>query len=550
MDTSIYKYFDNHTDKFGQKDLFIRIREDRNDSIYYDGIKIFDIDKNSKTLKISDNVFNLNKATIKEVIEEIKKNNPNLSQDELEVLVKEAIINSYVALRSTVLEGKMAKFKNIFTININLKRAYDNAKERKIIEQIWEYLSSHDLLKLLNIKYVTEYKVAKKLDLEVQNIFKDLNKYSGKNDKVKYMKVTGCLNIADVFKQMDESATEYLKKVDKSNYQKDIQFNDKIILEFKKDFSDKLKEQLIIYGQTKDNNVKGQVGELIQKDLSSILEIEYVITRNCIFDAKMNYDRFSGSQKPIINIITAESYQLANYLDNIEDKIEVMKQAINNYQKYNFEEEKNYQHHFMTDPISLLKIKHELPNEMVIYPFEEEYFIKEGKKKDEEENGRIDAILLSESGSDIFLIELKVNDNVIDGTNGVHKHLIDIEELFKTDLIVKFLGLLKGRIDYRRLMLGQKKIEWPDDIKMHFWTIIACTSEDTKENIKTCYLEKFKDNTYDIRKIKVSDKSKIKALREYQESIKNCDIRFFFDRIDMANNDIKIKNDFWDEFNY
>ena len=65
-----------------------------------------------------------------------------------------------------------------------------------------------------------------------------------------------------------------------------------------------------------------------------------------------------------------------------------------------------------------------------ILPFEEEYCTNEGSK----DKGRIDCsyvIINNKKLTDIYLVELKVNDGVVDGTNGVNKHFIDINILIK-----------------------------------------------------------------------------------------------------------------------
>lgn len=167
-----------------------------------------------------------------------------------------------------------------------------------------------------------------------------------------------------------------------------------------------------------------------------------------------------------------------------------------------------------------------------IYRFEEEYYTSEENNNDK---GRIDCIFakIDENSKDyynteIYLIELKVDEKVIDMNNGINKHLIDIGKL-KFD---KFIKNLEERIKYRRKEVLEK--DTPIKInpyKFHFWTIIAISDENHAEQVA----EKL---------IKLTDKAKVekeikdkklpkesKVIDEQIEQVKNkVDVRFFFDK--------------------
>lgn len=145
-----------------------------------------------------------------------------------------------------------------------------------------------------------------------------------------------------------------------------------------------------------------------------------------------------------------------------------IKKAIDKYLEYVKKEEKKYQHIFMTNEKYYQRINKE------ILPFEEEYCTNEGSK----DKGRIDCsyvIINNKKLTDIYLVELKVNDGVVDGTNGVNKHFIDINKMLKNKN--KFIKNVRDRVEYQ-LSYNKNKIKLNGNPKLHFDTIIAITNKD------------------------------------------------------------------------
>ncbi len=229
----------------------------------------------------------------------------------------------------------------------------------------------------------------------------------------------------------------------------------------------------------------------------------------------------------------------------LEDLYKDTKKAIEKYEectKINLE--KKYQHQFILGACNSFL--------MNIYPFEEEYSIKEKKIARtfiDEKNGRIDAILYKRNGNvleDIYLIELKADEKVIAGDNGVLTHLDDIKNLImNTDFNnigeKSFFNLLRNRIEYRIKVLENSNFEFNNDknkidYKVHFYTIMAFTNDKSKQQVIE-YLKLFTTKEGVNSLIKTgklcknnSEKYKDTDIYDICNLMKDkCDIRFFFD---------------------
>lgn len=288
--------------------------------------------------------------------------------------------------------------------------------------------------------------------------------------------------------------------------------------------------------------------------MTELLNIEYVVMHTFIYVDDINWtdknnlpftnkSAKSGWVKPNISFVKPDSYKIEaldkNLLNDINGRV---CEAIDSYLKMKFEEEKNYQHQFMLDDLILDKFKSiNIDN---LYRFEEEYYT-----KDNEERGRIDSMFISKNGEDIYIIELKVNDNVIGGTNGIHKHLIDIENLYFENNIDNFITELKDIVDYRREVLDEDKIIWKEDTKVHFYTVIACDNNGIKNKIEkmlNAFNEKDSQELANVKNAINKDKPKYKnrvlTISEHISNLNNCDVRFYFDMINVTKEKDKIKN--------
>lgn len=249
----------------------------------------------------------------------------------------------------------------------------------------------------------------------------------------------------------------------------------------------------------------------------------------------------SGWKKPTILIFDTISSPINKLeINKLNEITSIMKNAVDEYLKVVFEAEKYYQHQFMTNKLVLKQFKQLGIDKL--YRFEEEYYTFSSQNK-----GRIDCVFVSLDGKDIYLIELKVNRDVIKGTNGVHKHFIDIENLCdpKQGNINSFLSKMKKSVNDRRTALGQENIKFDRKPNVHFWTIIAYSDKKEKEYIKKEMLDKYKNEAglVGIKKAvenKTGYENRVLTIDKHIAKLEdmNCEVRIYFDAI---NYDKKLK---------
>ncbi len=227
-----------------------------------------------------------------------------------------------------------------------------------------------------------------------------------------------------------------------------------------------------------------------------------------------------------------------------------IKNAILEYEKISFEEEKYYQHQFMIHD-NINKKCQEFKN---IFRFEEEYYTKEGKtaSKDKTKRGRIDNIFvdISKDGSaSLYLIELKYGTNVLGGKQGIHCHLHDMKDLLSNESKKeKFLNLLKDRINYR-IETSIDDINTPNKITnikdINFYIVIGYSNEEEKEEISNI-LKEFNGNYSYCKKcncykdvIKHYDlpKESKELKEEFKDLDKYCNVKIFLDKTNYQNNE-------------
>ncbi len=332
------------------------------------------------------------------------------------------------------------------------------------------------------------------------------------------------------------------------------------------------KEKIIknIQIQLKNNNYKkdveldqdngdGKYKLKINTNCLELIDIEYIVMNAFVNfneaewkEPKKRYlnQNVSGWKKPT-NKVTEVIRKNIKEVDKecLEKILDTIKECIDEYLKISPENERNYQSQFMLSDDTKKKLIYEIKkangnnisyNDITVndyeylYPFEKEYFILNT-------DGRIDCIFFDikeNENADVYLIELKVNENVLGGNNGVHKHLSDIDKLLKKDKETLKRDL-KTYMNYRCDALDEqnKKIEEINNI--HFWTIIGVTDEIHKEICKQLLDIYFKND---------SESKKFEPLKDYMKNLKEseCDVRFFFDDF----NDYKITPNELEEYKF
>ena len=234
--------------------------------------------------------------------------------------------------------------------------------------------------------------------------------------------------------------------------------------------------------------------------------------------AKLMYHDYKKGRENIFKNITFDYKSVPKKLTLEKIKTNSQK-LIKNYEIFTkIELEKKYQHQFLLHHHQDTNL---FPTEVI--PFEEEYYITEGentKKFKLDNNGRIDCIFYSITKenklTDLYLIEIKVDDKVIDAKNqpGILEHLQDINTLMTNqELKSYFLTTLIDNINYRRETLGEKRIV-EEKVKIHFYTVIGFTSALERTKVE----QKINNPKY---------KAKLEFLMN--EIKEECDGKIFFD---------------------
>ena len=431
--------------------FYLRIREDSNDIAYYNGLKAFEIVKESNDMLnifFPINAYKCNPTNV--------KNNKNINKE----------------LKTLLLP--MTSFFDFSMSKISFKKtAY---YKEPITRERLERFKNH---------------VLGLIDIDVESIIKKLNLIDYTKEIEEKNETVICLNF---------------NRINNLNDIIDIQYH----------FINDLK-----------------VNDLIERRGLD------AICRDIKFDFSISDKLDKNNEVHIYDL--SDTYDLLK----INDFRDSVKNSIQNYEKQTtINKEKKYQHQFMLGACS---------RSLNIYPFEEEYYIKEKDAKDndsleDEKNGRIDSILFKMEKkvlTDVYLIELKVNADVVAGDNGVLTHLDDIKNLinktnFEKQNDKEFFYKLKKRINYRLNELYGFELVNNDfsvvDYGIHFYTIVAYTNpiKDNKVKVENIF-EYFNtaegvnyliDNKYLNEAFK--DKSIYDVIDEFKDK-KRCGLRFIFD---------------------
>ena len=461
------------------KEFLIRIRnqkiegKDVSDIVYYNGIKAFVVDNkksqnNVVIINLPENIYKLNRSNIS-----------NIVGPEKDVTKINDLIEGIYDVRNS-----MKNYVNVHLSSIKLKigSAYYRGKNYlqvqenvlKILENINKELK--DDLKINPQKIVNAFaeKCTKKLE-------KFLTKYP----------------------ELSSEIAGYSTVYSKINY---------------------LFENYKNLVKTSYFNVAVDIGLNINKSIKEDLEIEKIFILNTIFKDNLTYDKSSGFSIPEFNYskLDEEKLKMEDNLDNFDKAI---KSAIQNYEEKTGEElEKKYQHQFMLSPNVLTKFSNMGITNLI--PFEEEYYINEGK--DEEKNGRLDCIFVRPKEMEIYLIELKVNDSVI-GTfgkeeHGIDEHIKDITKLCSNkDKLNKFLSTLINRFNNTQNELyGQNYNFDLNKVKVKFYTIIAITP-DFNDNARKIF------NKLDALYTDYDKKITLLNPENLSVTIEDCEMKILFD---------------------
>lgn len=440
---------------YNKKNFIISISE-REDVVYYKGIKIFIIKDNM--LRISSNLYEMNS-------EFIKLHRESLSKE----YSRNKIFKVLAKIRMILFANGLLKCrkKMLFRYEMSLSKANKNKKQ--------EILNNKELI-LKNVK----------------SDLKELANYV-------------CLN--------DSCVNKNGNSMDCCSIKNDFRINS--VDDYEKMFN--------------------------------LVNIEYVLLNNFI---NSNVDGWKVPTMLVNDVYSCSINKLTE--DKVKELINVLKTVVDEYLNVVFDEEKYYVHQFMTDKKVLKQFK-QLDVEK-LYRYESEYYTFNSQNK-----GKMDSVFVSMDGKDLYLIELKVNRSMLKGENGIHKQLIDMEDLCnpKLDNLFSFVRRIKQSVNYYRSSLGQDKIKFARNMNVHFWTVIAYTDKKEKEYIKKEMLDKYNNDKglANVKKVVESKNgyaNRVKTLKEHFAILEkyNCDTKIYFDLVeyDKKNKNINLKGNKLEEY--
>jgi len=361
--------------------------------------------------------------------------------------------------------------------------------------------------KLLEIKHGKN--ITFKIDTDTYKFNKKamVNVYNSKIGKtIEQIYVDRRKNVEKYLKlKLDKIEIKKAKEESYKNNIKDIhnRISD-IVKELKNEYSEYVIDSLDVNKilNSLEKNGKYTI-KLNDKNMSyeMLSKLETFIMDKCIFEDKKHNNKI-GLSKPEFNYKFNIKHK--EILNNIEEFIKVRKESLDDYEKVTgYELEKRYQQDLMN--------KYRNKN---IFPFELEYYTWEKDEKTEDncsiDRGRIDSIFLNVDDNnklkDIYMIELKVNENVVGGTNGVNKHFIDIYKLITSESnLNRFKDLLLKRLNVLRKLEGKESVELDSDLKLHFHTIISFANDGVsikKHKQKTTKLLSRLNNEVELEEMK------------------------------------------------
>ncbi len=377
-------------------------------------------------------------------------------------------------------------------VDISISKSTFKCNPTAIINYDGDYKS--DLINLCKNLVITmegiSFQIATKYD--ENEVHKCLNDFFNYCD----LKFPELINKESVFEKID-SIFEDLKSFSDINDIREYEKNNKIYMNF----------------------------NYILKDINDIIDLQYN------FYKKMIISNDIIVKNRIKDTIFSYSIKIEN---NLNILINTVENAIDNYNGADCLEKK-YQQQFM-----LYASKSDIFSKTVI-PFEEEYpLINYSRKKNGVcKTGRIDTIFYSyekKEITDVYLIELKVDEKVILGNNGVLTHLDDIQDIIdrRYKEQKKFFDDLLNNINYTNSILGTLPCDfkYSDDLMIHFYTICGFINTDSR-NIVNDLMSKLSDVS-EINKLcdskKLPDWCKEKTIKMIGKEVpEKYYIKFFYE---------------------
>lgn len=431
----------------------------------------------------------------------------------------------------------------VFTLKEN-----KNTVTMEIPENLYQY-SFHDIEEMYKEIQKTKSSIADELKLKIDLLesFEEEGYFHfempsitfRKADDSRYSHEEMTARFKTFYKHLTEKLKIDLRHIDIEAFLQDFETKKENTITFTKpikNIHDILYIQYYYYIDLKSNNKDGILSELKKTTAAP---------------------KFGSSLiKPTTKDISAEEF--SKLLEKIKEVVET-----SNVKEY----EKRYQFMFMLSALNSNLFG------KGCYAFEQEYGFQNRSrktKKEKEKKCRIDCVFFqydekNKKITDLYLIELKVDDSVVSGENGVLTHLDDINSLFfkkekvnsksfneireKESVNDKFFNEIRENIQYRMEQLydhfeytyDENKI----DFNVHFYTIFGFTNEACKkniqyvlENIKTSEgIEKLSSQT-DKLKLEPYFKKNHINLETYAKNASNYnkgkkytyDFKFFFDK--------------------
>lgn len=326
-------------------------------------------------------------------------------------------------------------------------------------------------------------------------------------------------------------------KMDRINVKKASEYDSFVFINKINQYNEKHKinnDVQLLCKELENNRLCSIVFETSLSDIESIINAQFDFIDILKLDENKKPNKLINA--PIFNFSAIPNVSEIIYNEDsndLEELITCFKNAIYQYTGKD-ELEKKYQHQFMLKTEESTDI---FKDRMGIFPFEQEYSIND-------KHGRIDSIftrIIEDSLEDVYLIELKVNDTVLLGSNGIMKHLDDIN-YFVTDESKDRNGknqkqLLLENIRYRYEVLCDKSPNFQfknSNPRFHFYIIIGFTNDNARDNadnlIKNLFILGDSSIVKQENLNKVSNSNEINNINSIKPSSDKCEIKFFFEK--------------------
>lgn len=208
------------------------------------------------------------------------------------------------------------------------------------------------------------------------------------------------------------------------------------------------------FSKKNDGNKYSKQPELEAKlfcDLDKISEENLTKLEEALKERTKNYANINREMHPSIDYIGVKSE------DNQEKQVQQDLMLKENYQKLSF----------LPETV--------LPLEMEYNMYAEE----EKKKKRNTIRGRIDNMYFDVPSKKVYLVEIKYNTEVIRGTNGIHKHLVDYNTCIKYNKNLK--AEFEKIINFRNQEMDSKLFKGTFNCeKIEYYIVCAYSGEEKK----------------------------------------------------------------------